>query len=283
MTWTDLAAAQDGLVSRRQLAHLSIDEVKWLVRDGQLVHYRRGVYRVNGSPLSVWTPLRAALLAIPGAVASHRAAAGLHRFPGIRPGATEVSVFGRTTPRVPGVTAHRGNLIIPGDITVVEGFPTTTPARTLVDLAGELDPSLLERMLDRCAVDDVVACLDRLGTAGRRGSRRLQPLLAARVGGDSPLEQLWLRRLRRAGLPSPIVGFQLVVSGRVLVLDMAWPEHRVAVEVDGWSAHGTRTQFDRDRERDLLATRAGWRILRVTSRTPLGEVTATLHSLFSQK
>lgn len=281
MTWTDLAAAQDGLVSLSQIG-LTEDAVQWAIRDGILRRYRRGVYRVVGTPDSVWQPLRAALLAAGDAVASHRAAAALHRFPGVLPAAAEITVFCRASPRLQGVTVHRATLLVADDITVVDGFPATTPARTVVDLAATTHPVLLERMLDRCDPLEVDACLDRIGTASRRGTRPLRAMLDARIGGESPLEQLWLRRLRRVGLPSPVLGYQLVVGDRVLVLDMAWPEHRVALEVDGWSTHGTRTQFDRDRERDLLATRAGWRVLRVTSRTPVREVVATLHALVSQ-
>lgn len=174
-------------------------------------------------------------------------------------------------------------MLVVDDLTTVDGFPVTTVARTVVDMAAMVHPRLLEQMLDRSRPEDVAACVSRLGAVGRKGLRKLQPLLATRLGGESPLEKLWLRRLRRAGVPPPVLGYQLVVGRRVLVLDMAWPEHRIALEVDGWSAHGTRTQFDRDRERDLLATRAGWRVLRVTSRTPAREVLATLHQLFAQK
>ncbi|MDQ3757354.1 MAG: DUF559 domain-containing protein [Actinomycetota bacterium] len=281
MSWPELAAAQDGLVARRQLG-LTEDAVRWAVRDGALRKYRRGIYRAAGAPDSVWQPLRAALLAAGDAVASHRAAAALHGFPGVLPGAVEITVFCRTAPRLAGVVVHRTTLLVADDLTEVNGIPTTTPARTVVDLAATLHPHLLERMLDRCDPLEVVACLDRVGTASRRGTRNLRALLDARVGGESPLEKTWVRRFRRSGLPPPELGYQLVIGSRVIVLDMAWPDHRVAVEVDGWSSHGTRTQFDRDRERDLWATRAGWRVLRVTSRTPVREVLATLHSLLSQ-
>jgi very-short-patch-repair endonuclease len=175
------------------------------------------------------------------------------------------------------------------DVTVVDGLHVTTAARTLVDLAAyrDIDTSLLRRMLDECAVrrlclpDDVAASLERCGTH-RRGSVRLRMLVAERVQADSHLEQVWLRRLVRAGLRPPEVGFQLVIDGSVLVLDFAWPEHRVAIEVDGWRPHATRQAFDHDRLRDLAAVRAGWTVLRVTSRTPPAQLFATIQQLISQ-
>lgn len=63
MSWEEVAAAQDGLISRSQLlgTGLTVEAVRWLVTDGRLIRSCRGVYRVIGSPTSPWTPLRAAL------------------------------------------------------------------------------------------------------------------------------------------------------------------------------------------------------------------------------
>ncbi len=47
-------------------------------------------------------------------------------------------------------------------------------------------------------------------------------------------------------------------------LDFAFPDARVAIEVDGYRFHATRKRFDGDRARDRAALRAGWRIVRVT-------------------
>lgn len=292
MSWAAVAAVaatQHGLITTRQLHELGVgdDAIAWFVRDGCLVRVRRGVYAAAGSPPSVWRNLAAAVLAVDG-VASHRAAAGLHRFPGVRAGAVEVTVFGVTTPRLQGLIAHRATALYPEDVTEAQGLPTTAPARTLVDLSGRRDVStaLLVRMVDDCAVrrlcspDDVAACIER--NDARWGTRRLRTVIAERVQADSHLEQLWLRRLRRAGLAPPAVGYQLVVDATVLVLDFAWPEQRVAIEVDGWRPHATRSAFDRDRVRDLAAAGLGWRILRLTSRTPPASLFRTIRSLISQ-
>lgn len=284
-----LAEQQHGLVSTRQLTALGVSPsgVASARASGRLFDLRRGVLRVAGSPPSPWQALSAALLTTDG-VASHRAAAGLFGFPGVKPGAVEVTVFDSVTPRLRGVTAHRSSVLVADDITVASGLAVTSPARTLVDLAGcaDLHTTLLARMIDDCSMrrlcrpSDVDECLARCET--RRGRRRLLTLLDQRVRTDSHLEAQWLRRLRQEGLAPPAVGYQLVVDGRVMVLDFAWPEDCVGIEVDGWRPHASRGAFDRDRLRDLAAVRVGWTILRVTSRTPPAELYATLRPLVSQ-
>lgn len=293
MTWADvagLAATQHGLVTTRQLHELGVTRasLRRAIDGGRVAQFRRGVYLFAGVPRTPWLPLAAALLTVDG-VASHRAAAGLHGFPGVVPGAVEITVFDATSPRLSGVVTHRG-LVLHADDVLVEGpLPHTSPARTLIDMAGQADvsTSLLRRMLDDCAVrrlctpEDVDRAFGRCGTH-RHGSARLRRLVAERVQADSHLEQLWLRRLIRAGLRPPALGYQLVVDSAVIVLDFAWPSHRVGVEVDGWRPHATRSAFDRDRFRDLAAARLGWRVLRITSRTPPSDLFRTLRQVVSQ-
>lgn len=187
------------------------------------------------------------------------------------------------------MATHRASVLYLDDVGTRDDFAVTTPARTLIDLASrrDIDTVLLRQMVDDCAVrrlctpEDIAASLDRCGTH-RRGSVRLRRLIEERVRTDSHLEQAWLRRLVRAGLRPPEVGYQLVVDGSVLVVDFAWPAHRVAVEVDGWRPHSSRGAFDRDRLRDLAAVRTGWTVLRVTSKTPPNHLFTTLRQLISQ-
>ena len=226
--------------------------------------------------------MAACLAGGPSVAASHRAAAGLHGLPGVLPGAAEVTAYGGVKAALGGIVVHRTELLVVDDLTEALGIPTTTATRTIVDMAGTVNARLLAQMFDHairrrlCAADEVAACLDRIGTRGRRGARVLTRLLEERLGGDSALEDQWLRKLRRAGLDPPARQHQLVVHGRVLVLDFAWPAQRVGLECDGYASHGGRFRFDHDRLRDLLTARAGWTVLRVTSNTPLRELVSTL-------
>ncbi len=47
-------------------------------------------------------------------------------------------------------------------------------------------------------------------------------------------------------------------------LDLAFPAHRVAVEVDGWAWHQDEHTFRRDRQRQNVVVLAGWTVLRFT-------------------
>jgi very-short-patch-repair endonuclease len=95
---------------------------------------------------------------------------------------------------------------------------------------------------------------------------------------DSALEDAFLRLTRQAGLPLPatnahIEGFRV---------DAVWRTHRLAVELDGWTSHHTRHAFERDRERDVTLTAAGWRVVRFTYRQVTArpdDVTQTLRRL----
>lgn len=51
------------------------------------------------------------------------------------------------------------------------------------------------------------------------------------------------------------------------MFDFAWPDLLVALEVDGWEAHGQREAFEQDRLRDLRLHSLGWLVLHVSARS----------------
>ena len=72
--------------------------------------------------------------------------------------------------------------------------------------------------------------------------------------------------LRWAGLPEPVTEFRFD-STRRWRFDFAWPDRRLAVEVEGgrWVAgrHTHGDGFARDAEKYNEAALAGWRVIRV--------------------
>ena len=69
------------------------------------------------------------------------------------------------------------------------------------------------------------------------------------------------------GLERPLVNAW--VEG--LEVDFYWPAMRLIVEADSYRYHRSRRAFERDRERDAILARAGYRALRFSDRQLAGE------------
>lgn len=271
-TIASLAAAQYGVVARGQLldAGLSVSAIKRRVAGRRLIRLHRGVYAVGHDRLTRdghW--LAAVLAAGLGAVLSHREAAALH---GLRPSsrpAVDVTVAARR--RVPGVQAHRVERLDRDDVTVVGGIPTTTVARTLVDLGDVVSPHALRKALaeaersHRLDVRAIDAVLARTRGRGGEGRQRVRAALAelAATGATitrSEIEDRFLVLLDAHGLPQPLTNHWL----HGMEVDACWPTSRLVVEVDGWGPHRTRQAFQDDRTRSNDLQAAGWTVLRFT-------------------
>ena len=83
----------------------------------------------------------------------------------------------------------------------------------------------------------------------------------------SQLEDLFAFQLRVARLPTPVRELTFAKPRRWRH-DFAWPEHMLALEVDGgtWTngRHSRGAGFEKDCEKACAAAVAGWRVLRVT-------------------
>jgi very-short-patch-repair endonuclease len=283
-----IATRQYGLVTRRQLlAFLSSDQIEGWLADGRLVPVRPGVYRFQGAPPTWEQHLLAACLAT-NAVASHRSAArvwGLGRIAALR---LEVTMpLGRVV-RLNGVRAHRSTLLGPGFLTTHREIPVTTPARTLIDLSAvasprrvrdAVDDALRERLV---TLEELRACFDAMAGRGRRRVAHFRPILEARQPGydpgDSQLEAKVARWLAAGGLPSPVRQHPVLTAAHRYRIDLAYPELRIAIELDGWTDHGTRNAFDHDRQRGNDLELAGWTVLRFTSRSTRDDVIRTVRA-----
>ncbi|MDK9702433.1 MAG: endonuclease domain-containing protein [Sulfuritalea sp.] len=100
---------------------------------------------------------------------------------------------------------------------------------------------------------------------------------SARIGA-TPHDLLWEAVSRR--FPAARREYPNVVPGRKFRLDIALPDRRLAIEVDGWEWHGKhKGDFERDRQRQNLLTIHGWRILRFTAGQIQKEIDAVLATL----
>jgi hypothetical protein len=139
-----LARRQHGVVHHRQLIALGLSRqtIQRRVAARRLHPVHRGVYAVGHSRLTLRGRWIAAVLACsPGAALSHRDAGHLRNLRHSQNARIEVTVPAAAHPRRPGLRVHRTTLA-PENLTIVDGIPVTSLARTLLDLAAILKPHL---------------------------------------------------------------------------------------------------------------------------------------------
>lgn len=271
----DLAGRQHGVVARRQLVGIGFgnDAIARRISVGRLHRLHSGVYAVGHRALSCEAKWMAAVLAGgEGAVLSHASAAALW---GVRPPTRECPEI--TTPRSSRSTSdlrrHRSLLAV-DEVTVRRGIPVTRVARTLTDIAADVQAWEFERAVREAEflkLSQSPSLVELyLRHPRRRGSRLVRVTLerlSQLPGGmtRSPLEDRFLRFLKRAGLPLPETNVTLRLGGSTYQADCLWREACLVVELDGHEAHGTRMAFEGDRERDRRMQVAGWRVVRITA------------------
>ena len=254
-----IASEQHGVVSRAELldAGVAVGEIERRLNSGALLPEYRGIYRVGHRAPSREARYLAAVKACGrGSVLSRCAAAHLHRLIKGRPPPPEVITT--TERRIEGILTQRSRTLDPRDVTEVLGIPTTTVARTIVDLAAILDLDTLARVCHEAGVlhgttpNDVAAVLQRRPNSP--GAAALRTVLHGDVHVTiSTLERRFLARLEAADLPLPQTNRP--AGGRRV--DARWPAHRLTVEVDGYRYHRSRHAWEQDRRREREARARG--------------------------
>lgn len=266
-----LAATQFGMVATWQLPDgLAPRSVfRPLLRSGRVVKVGPGVYSFPGVPDSWHRRLWAARLhAGPGAVVSHESAARLHGFEPV-PFRVVVTVSGARRGEPGLATWHRTVDMDVGDVVDLRGLPTTTPARTVVDLGAVLRRDRLRMVVEQGILDrkftavEVACVLDRVRRRGKPGVATTEHVLdLVGPGADLPhseLERKLDRAIQLAGLPPPVHEFPLPsTTGRTGFVDRCWPEARWIVEADGRRWHGRHQQMRADADRSNEAAALGF-------------------------
>ena len=115
---------------------------------------------------------------------------------------------------------------------------------------------------------DLTATVELLDRAnGRRGARALRRAIAAYEPSTqkSVLERRFKSLLRTApDIPAP--HFNAAVQGEQTSheVDAFWPEHRLAIQLDGFEFHRTRRDRERDATSDADLELVGHRVMRLT-------------------
>ncbi len=271
----ELLRTGDGLFTRAQLLgvcdHNVLDRA---VARGTIVRLLPRVYTTPALSLDSRIRARGALaFAGPEAALSHMSAAAIWRIRVPTDQLVHVLIPRNADHRTTKfVVAHRhprtelqNSLLVYG-----AGLPAVRPAPTLVACWAMLDRGQRRDVVIAAVRDGRVSPADLRAVVeqrpllrGRRELLELAELL--RAGAHSELEIFGLRKVfEHPSLPRPRRQFLVVVDGARYFLDLAWPELKLAVELDGAAYHGGNAQRERDVRRDAALASVGWQVIRMT-------------------
>jgi very-short-patch-repair endonuclease len=253
------------------LTHSGIDR---RAGTGRLVRVYHGIYRLPGTPYT-W---RQALWAAKkwggaDAVLSHRTGLLLLGLAGATDRVVEMTVTRKIKSPDRRLLLHYTCRDPFADAIEVNGLPVTSAGRTVLDSAAvaykwqveaALDDALRRKLI---TVEDMWRILAKSGGRGRKGSALLRALLEQRIDGrarsHSRLEIKLDGVLRNSAVPPYFRQFEVMTrSGTPADVDFAWPEAKLAVEVDGYRWHSGRQQWQSDMERQNALAKVGWLVLR---------------------
>jgi hypothetical protein len=289
----NLATRQHGAISRDQLRALGMSgsAISHAIRTGRLHRVFRGTYALATPSFGRNGRLSAAVLACSkGAVISHRSAGALLGLLSDGPAVIDVIPPREQGRKIDGIRFHRVRTPRRDEVGTVDGIPCTSPARTLVDLAGVVGDWTLRSCFERAAQKRVldIPAIEASMDPGRRGNKSLRALVdewrraapIARKGKlKSPLEAKVLPLLLRRGLPTPLLNAPIEIANGRIEVDFLWPDQRVVVEADSRDFHGTEVAFERDRWRDRELFRVGYNTLRVTNQQAERETAAVADAI----
>ncbi|MBY5164094.1 type IV toxin-antitoxin system AbiEi family antitoxin domain-containing protein [Salsipaludibacter albus] len=231
-----------------------------------------GVFMDRAVPETWEARAMAAQLSVGGdAVLARTTAARIHDLDlptGIGDRALHLLSHVRSFPTSPGLVVHRSKSFDDSDVTRIGPFTLTTVTRTVLDVAADLDPSLLRRILSEGVRRQLTDA-----TALRATARRLGPVAGRRVVLDmadelspldaacrSPLETEFLHLVSAAGLPPTAMNHPVVDgAGRRRVVDAVYLPERVPIELDSRRWHHGRLDRNDDERRERAIVAAGWR------------------------
>jgi very-short-patch-repair endonuclease len=271
MTWTAVARRQAGFITRRQLlaaGELSSTVARWL--DGRRLERTGidGVYRVAGAPETPQSAAWFAALSTRSPV-SFLTAALWWEMPVPDDGLVHITRFDRRRLDWPtNVRIHRV-AVTREAIVRRRGLWVTGQGDTALDCIGWLSPgralTLADRALQNRWLHDADIYRRLHDQRGRWGNRQIHRILdIARDGADAESERRLHRLLRRAGVVGWTAHLPFVSAAGRFEIDVAFPEQRIAVEVDGYAYHHGDARFQTDRRKQNALMAAGWRVLRFT-------------------
>lgn len=231
-----------------------------------------------------WTVRARAATGYAGGPLSHASALAAHRMIDTDVARLEVTVPGdRRVRSSPSLRVHRSRN--PVLVMQVRELPVTSLARALVDTWADAHRSRAARGHDgvvrgavlratrerRVTVRELDEHLDvRPELPGRAAFTELLFLIAG--GCESHLEIYGVQHvLDVPGIPPCVQQHRVRLPFGSVRLDAAWPEVKLAVELDGAAFHGSQEARERDLRRDAALAALGWVVLRFSYRRLMRE------------
>ncbi|MYG77411.1 MAG: type IV toxin-antitoxin system AbiEi family antitoxin domain-containing protein [Acidimicrobiaceae bacterium] len=268
---------QHGLIGRSQALEsgMTSGQIERRLRTGQWRRAARGVYQHAATDRTRLSRLLAVCLAH-DALASHTSAAAIHNIDGYTLERIEVVVAAGRKLSVKGARIHKSTQMDLARSTVRMAIPVTGVARTVLDLAAVVNRERLDDTIDAVVRDgrlrlwDLYQVLVSHARRGRNGCGALRAALDARMGdGGVPLSR-WSRMvadlLVESGLGQPRFEYPVHAFGGDFIaqVDLAYPDRRLAIELDSVRWHHNLRSFSHDRQRRNRLLLAGWDVLNFT-------------------
>jgi hypothetical protein len=179
-------------------------------------------------------------------------------------------------------------------MTLTSGLVVTTPARTALDLAAEMELPEALMVVDaalRLELGNLVGRVDRRAyrntraltaamgalqeaagrVTGRARRAQVQAVLAiASPLRESPLESWSCGHFHLAGLPEPTLQKRIRTPLGDMYPDCTWEEFTVIGEADGEGKYADQSAFAREKERESAFRDLGWSVFRWTGREGFG-------------
>lgn len=270
-------ARHHGVFARHEAEMLGItrSKLETLLRGGGVVRTQPQTYRIASAPRTWRSRMRSAVVSSVG-VASHRAAGALWQLDGFPDALLELTIDNQRRVKMPGVKIHRSTQMRLIDETEIDGIAVTGIGRTILDLAAVVSARRLEMAIDSAIrkklLDwpDLYRVLVLHSRRGRDGCGRLRKMLDVRYGDSNIPDSTWNRDvgvlLLDGGLPEPQYEFEVTnpAGGFVARVDLAYPERKIAIELDSVRWHLNRVSFEADPRRKNQLAVDGWTVLTFT-------------------
>lgn len=249
---------------------ISSDRATKSIKTGAWTSVAGRGYVINGQPIGLEQAAWAVTLSAPGAVLWGPTAFKLRHPQAPAP------QLGFVTVARPGGRLRLARVIVrrialaPTDWSTHRGLAVQESAPALMDALAWLPQDSADRLYAWALAHDAIHP-DTFGEliaahAGRRNHRRLIGYgELIRSGAGSVGELRFQAILTRAGITGWSANARVrLPDGSFARADILFAEIKLVVEVDGWSAHGSKDAFQRDRERQNRLIAAGYRVLRFT-------------------